>query len=180
MLLVAAFTVLVAAAVCMALGTRWNRRHDRPNRSRREPAAQAPPAADRRRVRPYVRSGEAAPDPERARLTVATARELLRAWENPWLPYGHVLFVSSILLNLGQMVLGGRVPAGVLYALLLPLTAFAVYHPVKRRRVLPPARRAIEANEALAAQTPDPPTRSDRGPCAGSDRSAAPGKEGSG
>lgn len=149
--------VLITAAVCMALGSRWNRRNDRPNWKQRELAAQAPPRTERRRVRPYIRSGETAPAPELARLTVATARELLRVWENPWLPYGHVLFVAAMLLNLGQMILIGNASTGVLYVFLPPLAVFAVYYPLKRRRILPQARRAVEANEALAARAPEPP-----------------------
>lgn len=149
--------LLAAAITFLALGSRWNRRKGRPGWKQRELAAQAPSSADRRRVRPYIRSGETAPDPELARLTVATAREHLRVWENPWQQYGYFLFIAAMLLNVGQMLLIGNASAGVLYVF-LPLLALAgAYYPLKRRRTLPRARRAIGANKALAAQAPDPP-----------------------
>ncbi|USY19760.1 hypothetical protein NE857_31795 [Nocardiopsis exhalans] len=153
-----AVTLLLAAAfVFQAMGSRWNRRHSRPNWKQRELAAQAPRGEDQRRVRPYLRSSETAPDPELARLTVATAREHLRVWENPWQHYGYSVFIAAMVLNIFTMTALGNVSAGVLYVFLPLIAAMAVYYPLKRRRVLPRARRAVEANEELAARAPAPP-----------------------
>lgn len=154
-----AVTLLLAATItCLALSSRWNRRHGRPNWKQRELAAEAPPSGDRRRARPYLRSGETAPDPALARLTVATAREDLRVWENPWQQLGYFLFIVAMLLNIANTALSGNASTGVLYVFLPPLAALAVYYPLKRRRAVPRARRAIEANEELAARAPDRPS----------------------
>ncbi|WP_017585793.1 hypothetical protein [Nocardiopsis ganjiahuensis] len=152
----AAALLLAAALTCLALGARWNRLHGRPNWKQRELAAQAPTSAEQRRVRPYLRSGETAPDPELARLTVATARERLRVWENPWQQYGYFLFIAAMLFNLASMTVTGNASAGVLYVFLPVLAALAAYYPLKRRRAVPRARRAIEANEEPAARAPAP------------------------
>ncbi len=141
----------------MGLGARWDRLRGRPKWKQRELAAQAPPRADRRRARPYLRSGETAPDPELARLTVATAREDLRVWENPWQQFGYFLFIAAMLFNITHMTVNGNASAGVLYVFLPVIAALAVHHPLTRRRAVPRARRAIEANEELAAQAPGPP-----------------------
>jgi L-asparagine transporter-like permease len=85
---------------------------------------------------------------------VATAREQLRVWENPWQQYGYFLFIAAMLLNLLNMTTTGNASAGILYVFLPVLSAMALYYPLKRCRVLPRAHRAIEANKELAADAP--------------------------
>jgi hypothetical protein len=87
---------------------------------------------------------------------VATARELLRVWENPWTQYAYFLFLAAMLLNLGQMTLIGTASSGVLYVFLPVLALSGAYYPLKRRRALPQARRAIAANWELAERAVPP------------------------
>lgn len=122
----------------MGLGARWDRLRGRPKWKQRELAARAPPRADRHKARPYLRSGETAPDPELARLTVATAREDLRPWENPWQRFGYFLFIAALLFNITKMTVAGNASAGVLYVFLPVIAALAVYHPLTRRRAARP------------------------------------------
>lgn len=154
MLLALMLLLFGGAITCLILGSRWNHRHDLPEWRWRALAAEAPTGSDQRRVMPYVRSGERAPDRETAALTVATARELLRRYENPWQSYGYSLFLAALLLNLIQMVLRDTVHVGVLLLFLPPMVAIAVYLPLRGRRMAPLAGRAIEVNEDLAAEAP--------------------------
>ncbi|GAB3706035.1 hypothetical protein [Nocardiopsis oceani] len=141
--------------VTAVLGARWNRQRGRPGFMHRALPTDAPTSAEMSSVKPYLRSGETAPDPELARLTVSAARELLRRWDNPWQTVGLCLVLGIAILNLLQVALnlGNWLPAGFAIAAL----ALGIHLPLQRRRDLFRARRAIEANGDLAAEAPEAP-----------------------
>ncbi|WP_307869208.1 hypothetical protein [Nocardiopsis sp. B62] len=150
----AAALILAALVTCLFMAFRWNRRYRGPTGG--ASAAEAPTREERGRVAPYLRSGETAPGPELSRLTVASARELLRVWENPWAAYGFLLYLAWMALSLGRTVWSGAASPGVLAAFLPVLALLALVFVLRRRRVLCRSRQAIEANADLAAWAPPP------------------------
>ncbi|WP_017603140.1 hypothetical protein [Nocardiopsis alkaliphila] len=155
----------VALIFCAVSAWRWNRRHGQPGWLLREQwRTQTPDMAAQRRVRPYVKGARPAPDAESARLTVATARARLRAWENPW----QVALQSLLVLVMALQVaaLGGVYlawPSALVWLCVLVLVSFAVYLPFRLRSVVGHSRRALELNEGLAARRPT--ECPDDGPC---------------
>ncbi|SIO91306.1 hypothetical protein [Nocardiopsis sp. JB363] len=147
---------MVAALVCMTRGHVWNRRRGRADWSERALAHKTPIGAERRRVRPYLRHGTPAPDPETAHLTVRVATELNHRWENPWYFSGVILFLlgNSLILLARSMIQDGF---SVFLWLGISAFSFAVCFPFYRQAMLDRARLALATNQDLASwhQEPD-------------------------
>ncbi|WP_431872901.1 hypothetical protein [Nocardiopsis eucommiae] len=141
--------LLASLVACLVMARRWRRRHQPP--SERASTDRALTCEERRSVAPYLRSGRSAPDPERARRTVAAARELRRGWENPWNQCGFLLYLTWLALTVGHMVWSGTASSGALGVFLPVLALLAVVFVVRRRRVLGRTRQSERANTALAA-----------------------------
>ncbi|MFE1167381.1 hypothetical protein [Nocardiopsis sp. NPDC058789] len=148
-----------AGAVSLILALLWNRRRGRFGWSERARARLAPGSAERRRVRPFLRDGTAAPDPELARLTVRVAEHRVRSLENPWQVPGTSLFAMGAgLFAFAQF--HSAYGFGPLAWWGLALCALAVNGPLVRRIALDRARRALAANRELAephADSEEPP-----------------------
>ncbi|HJE57448.1 MAG TPA: hypothetical protein K8V84_02865 [Nocardiopsis listeri] len=146
---------MVAALVCVVRGHVWNRRRGRAAWNERALAHKAPIGAERRRVRPYLRHGAPAPDPETAHLTVRVATDLNRRWENPWYFSGMTLFLLGYAL-----VLIGRsmVQDGFSVFLWIGIAVFslAVCSPFHRQAMLDRARAAPAINRELAGRYEEP------------------------
>ncbi|MBR8744527.1 hypothetical protein [Nocardiopsis sp. MG754419] len=139
---------LVAAAItCVVRSRRWRRRHGVPENPRQD----APGREERRRVRPYLRTGRVASDADLARVTVAAAHEDLRLWEDPWSTAAQFLIGTMLTLNFLRMSLVGDHASPGLLVFQPFLLGVLVYLPLRRRQILRRARRAIAANEERAA-----------------------------
>lgn len=149
------FLLMVTALVCVARGHVWNRRRGRAGWSERTLAHKAPIGAERRRVRPYLRHGAPASDPETAHLTVRAANDLNRRWRNPWYFSGMILFLlgNSVILIARSMV---QVGYSVFLWLGIAAFAFAVCLPFYRQAMLDRARLALVINQGLAGRYEDP------------------------
>lgn len=140
---------MVAALVCVARGHVWNHRRGRTHWRERALAHKAPIGAERRRIRPYLRHGAPAPDPETAQLTVTAATDLNRRWQNPWYFSGMILFLlgNSVILIARSMVQDG---SSVFLWLGVAAFSFAATSPFYRQAMLDRARPALAINRELA------------------------------
>lgn len=154
---------MAVALVCLVRGNVWNHRRRRADWSERSLAQKAPLGAERRRVRPYLRHGAPAPDPETAHLIVRMATDLLRRLENPWYFSGMILFLigNSLALIARSADQGG--PDVFLWFGIVAFS-FAASSPLHRQEMLDQARLALAINRELAElyEVPDedpPPPR---------------------
>lgn len=155
---------MVLALICMVWGLIWNHRRGRADWSERALAREAPIGAERRRVRPYLRHGAPAPDPETAHLTVRVAADLHRRLENPWYFTGMSLFLlgNAFTLFTFTRTLGQEGPP-VLQWLGIAAIFVAVSSPFYRQAMLDQANLALAINQELAElyeapdEEPSPP-----------------------
>lgn len=162
-MLLFSFLIQLTGGVCMVLALLWNRRRGRADWSERALALKAPVGAEQRRVRPYLRDGGAAPDPELAYLTVRVAEQRRRQMENPW----HVTEAGLFLFGTALAMVIRSVQSGYPGLVWFGLTglALAVCGPFLRQLTLSRMDRALAANRDLAAryevpeEEPPPPPR---------------------
>lgn len=162
-MLLFAFLVQLAGGVCVVLALLWNRRRGRADWSERALSLKAPGREEQRRVRPYLRGGGTAPDPELAYLTVRVAEQRRRRMENPWYVPGVSLFLFGAALNMVIRSVQSGYPGLLWFG--LAGVALSACGPYLRRLTLARADRALTANREMAEQyevpeeEPPPPPR---------------------
>ncbi|MBQ1082230.1 hypothetical protein [Nocardiopsis sp. B62] len=149
-----ALLLQTAGLVHLILAVLWNRRRGRYGWSERARWLSAPGSAETSRVRPYLRDGATAPDPELAHLTVRVAEHRVRQFENPW----QVTGASLAAMGIGLFAVGQAYSGHAPHILWLGLVLFtlATTAPLYRRSVLDRAERALETNRDLASQYDGP------------------------
>lgn len=157
--------LMIAALVCMVCGLVWSRRRGRTAWNERALARGAPSGAERRRVRPYLRHGAPAPDPETAHLTVRVATDLRRRLDNSWYFTGMVLFLVGNALTLITRS-AGQYDSPVFMWFGIAVFVLALSSPLYRQAALDRANLALAINRELAelyeAPNEEPPPPRER------------------